>query len=416
MTNQIQNPNVKSIQKLWGGNFSKLPSQKIIDFTSGWDVKLKKPYDERLIPYDIAVNLAHCKMLAKQGIISQTIAGKLIKGLNEIKKLYNQGKFKLDPAKEDAHTNVEAYLIEKYGIDIGGRLHTARSRNDQIACDMRLYLKDANNKIVQDLSKLIAVLSKLKVKHNKVQAPGFTHHRPAVLTTLGVIFDSFKQSVKRDQDRFKSWLKIYDKSPLGSVTGYGTSFNIDRKFTAKELGFAQAEENTLDPITNRGEDATALAFNIAMLMKHLSQLAQTLILWSMPQFNYARLPDQFCTGSSIMPHKKNPDVLEIIKAKTAMAFGALNSLLIINSSNLIGYNRDTQWTKYLIMDLIDETDPAISVISDLLVLIRINKKDLAIACQRDNLDITFKMEREIRQNGQSLREVKRKIEQTLTNN
>lgn len=400
-------------QKLWGGNFCQLPSQKVLDFTSGWDVKSKKPYDERLIPYDIAVNLAHCKMLVKQGIISQTIAGKLIKGLNEIKKLYNQGKFNLDPAKEDAHTNIESYLIKKYGIDIGGRLHTARSRNDQIACDMRLYLKDANNKIIQDLSKLIDVLSKLRVKHNKIQAPGFTHHRPAVLTTLGMIFDSFRQSLRRDLFRFQDWLKIYDKNPLGSVTGYGTSFNIDRQFTAKELGFKKPEPNILDPITNRGEDATALAFNIAMLMKHLSQLAQTLVLWSMPQFNYVYLPDQFCTGSSIMPHKKNPDVLEAVKAKASISYGILNSLLNINSANLIGYNRDTQWTKYLIMDLIDEIDPVISVISDLLLSVKINKKELALACQKDNLDLTFKMEREIRQNGQSLREVKRGIEERL---
>ncbi|MFH1713277.1 MAG: lyase family protein, partial [Candidatus Jacksonbacteria bacterium] len=149
------------------------------------------------------------------------------------------------------------------------------------------------------------------------------------------------------------------------------------------------------------------------LMKHLSQLAQTLVLWSMPQFNYVYLPDQFCTGSSIMPHKKNPDVLEAVKAKTSISYGILNSLLNINSANLIGYNRDTQWTKYLIMDLIDEIDPVISVISDLLLSVRINKKELALACQKDNLDLTFKMEREIRQNGQSLREVKRGIEERL---
>lgn len=405
--------NIKKINRLWGGNFRRLPSQEIIDFTSGWDVKSKKPYDERLIPYDIAVNLAHAKMLAKQGIISQTDADKLIKGLKEIKKLYAQGKFNLDRALEDVHTNIEAYLIEKYGIDIGGRLHTARSRNDQIACDMRLYLKDANNKIIQDLSKLIDVLSKLKIKHNKVQAPGFTHHRPAVLTTLGIIFDSFKQSLKRDLFRFQNWLKIYNKNPLGSATGYGTSFNIDRQFTAQKLGFNQVEKNVLDPITNRGEDAAALAFNIAMLMKHLSQIAQTLILWSMPQFNYVHLPDQFCTGSSIMPHKKNPDVLEAVKAKTSVSFGILNSLLIINSSNLIGYNRDAQWTKYLIMDLIDETLPSVSIIADLLTSLKVNQKELALACSRDFLDITLKMEEEAQKTGKSLREVKRRIERSF---
>jgi argininosuccinate lyase len=406
-------PNIKKVNKLWGGNFKQMPSQKIIDFTSGWDVKPKKPYDERLIPYDILVNQAHSKMLAKQGIISQNDAKKLLAGLNQIKKLYSQGKFKLDSKAEDAHTNIEMYLINKYGIKVGGRLHTARSRNDQIATDMRLYLKDMNNKFVQELLGLIKTLSVLSQKYKKIKVPGFTHHRPAMITSFGVIFGSFKQSLRRDQKRFKNWIDLYDKSPLGAAAGYGTSFNIDPQFTAKELGFAQVCKNSLDPITNRGEDATALAFNIAMMMKHLAQLSQTLILFSMPQFIYIKISDKFCTGSSIMPHKKNPDVLELIKAKAGVSYGILNSLLTINSANLIGYNRDTQWSKYLIMDLIDETLPALPIIGELLSSLRVNGKELAMACQGDNLDATLKMEQEARKTGKSLREVKMAKERTL---
>lgn len=408
--------NDKKIKKLWGGNFKKLPSQNIIDFTSGWDVKAKPAYDERIIPYDIAVNLIHCKMLAKQKIISQTDAEKLIKGLNEIKKFYNQGKFKLDPTLEDVHTNIESYLIKKYGIDIGGKLHTARSRNDQVATDMRLYLKDQNQKFIQNFEQLLQVLQYLHQKYKKLKMPGFTHHRPATLTTVGLVFGAFKESLIRDQQRFKNWIKLYDINPLGAATGYGTSFNINRKFTTKKLGFREPSRNILDPITNRGEAETAVAFNIVMLMKHLSQMSQTLILFSMPQFNYFKIADEFCTGSSIMPHKKNPDVLEVIKAKTNVSFGILNSLLNINSANLIGYNRDMQWTKYLIMDLIDESLPSVLIFSNLLSSLQVNQKELSQAIKQDCLNITYEMEQEAQRSGKSLREVKQKFEQRLRDN
>lgn len=231
-----------------------------------------------------------------------------------------------------------------------------------------------------------------------------------------LIIGAFQESLIRDQQRFKNWIKLYDINPLGATTGYGTSFNIDRKFTTNELGFRESTKNILDPITNRGEAETALAFNIVMLMKHLSQLAQTLILFSMPQFNYFKIADEFCTGSSVMPHKKNPDVLEVIKAKTNVSFGILNSLLNINSANLIGYNRDTQWTKYLIMDLINETWLVVLIFSDLLMSLQVNKRELSLANAQDFLNITYEMEQEAQRSGKSLREVKRKFEQKLRDN
>ena len=240
--------------------------------------------------------------------------------------------------------------------------------------------------------------------------PSETHHRPAIITNLGLIFGAWKISLERDRKRFVNWLDLYDKCPLGSVAGYGTSFKISRQFTAKHLGFGSPCENILDPITNRGEPETALAFNIAAVMKHLSQIAQTLILWSMPQFDYLQLPDQFCTGSSIMPHKKNPDVLEVIKAKTSVAYGILNSLMMINSSNLIGYNRDTQWTKYLIMDLIDECLPALMIIPNLLAGIKLNQLKLEQGCQSRDLNATLMMEQKIKKTGQPFRCVKREVE------
>jgi len=390
-----------------------LPPQHILDFASGSDVKGKKPYDERLIPYDIAVNQAHVKMLSKQQIISAQDARLLLKGLEEIKALYKQGKFTLSEGVEDVHTAIEVYLIKKYGVAVGGKVHTARSRNDQVATDMRLYLKDQTKVFIVELTQLIFALQQLKKKYACVKIPGFTHHRPAMVTTLGVVFGAWKEGVVRDKMRFKQWLTLYNKSPLGAGTGYGTSFPIDRKYTAKLLGFSGAEPNILDPITNRGETETAFVFTCALMMKHFSQIAQTLILWSMPQFGYISLPDGFCTGSSIMPHKKNPDVLEVIKAKAAILYGALQSLLAINSGNFIGYNRDTQWTKYLVMDAVDESFPGIKVLKELFGALSINEHVLVKACKEDDILITCAMEKEVQQTGQSLRAVKQRVEKAL---
>lgn len=390
-----------------------MPPQHILDFASGSDVKGKKPYDERLIPYDIAVNQAHVKMLSKQQIISAQDARLLLKGLEEIKALYKQGKFTLSEGVEDVHTAIEVYLIKKYGVAVGGKVHTARSRNDQVATDMRLYLKDQTKVFIVELTQLIFALQQLKKKYACVKIPGFTHHRPAMVTTLGVVFGAWKEGVVRDKMRFKQWLTLYNKSPLGAGTGYGTSFPIDRKYTAKLLGFSGAEPNILDPITNRGETETAFVFTCALMMKHFSQIAQTLILWSMPQFGYISLPDGFCTGSSIMPHKKNPDVLEVIKAKAAILYGALQSLLAINSGNFIGYNRDTQWTKYLVMDAVDESFPGIKVLKELFGALSINEHVLVKACKEDDILITCAMEKEVQQTGQSLRAVKQRVEKAL---
>ncbi len=398
-----------AIKKLWGGNFKKLPSYEVLEFTSGWDMRAKKPYDERLLLYDIKVNKAHTQMLWKQGIISKSDMRALLKALASI----DLDSFKFDPALEDVHTNIERYVIEKCGIAVGGKLHTARSRNDQSATMMRLYMKDKAEKFVRDLRLFAQILQKLSKKHSETRIPGFTHHRSAMVTTFGIVCGAWKESIMRDSARFLGWLALYDKSPLGSAAGYGTSFPIDREYTARLLGFKQTEPNILDPITNRGEAETALVFAIACLMKHFSQIAQTLILWSMPQFGYIVLPDEFCTGSSMMPHKKNPDVLEVIKAKAGFMYGLLQSLLAINTGNFIGYNRDMQWTKYAVMDAVDEAHPSIGILSRLLENISIKKYVLEKACKEYNVNITNMLELEVQKTGKPFRKAKRHIEQSL---
>lgn len=398
------------VQLLWGGNFKQMPDQQVLDFTSGWDVKSKPAYDERLLPYDIKVNQVHSQMLAQQGIITSSELEKISACLDQIKDLHRTGKFKLNPFLEDVHTNIENYLVKKIGIRIAGKLHTARSRNDQVTTDMHLYLKDQCLQYGVNLKGLRQVLTEHQQRYKKVRMPGFTHHRLAMVTNLGLIFGAWKTSLQRDEKRFIDWLDLYDKCPLGGAAGYGTSFQISRQYTSKHLGFKSPYENMLDPITNRGEPETTLAFAITILMKHFSQIAQTLIIFSMPQFDYLRLSDQFCTGSSIMPHKKNPDILEAIKAKTVVANGLLNSLMIINSSNLVGYNKDTQWTKYLIMDLIDETLPSLMIMTRLLSDLIVNKQKLEQSCQTNALNVTLMMEQKVKQTGQPFRCVKRTME------
>ncbi len=398
-----------ALKKLWGGNFKKLPSREVLEFTSGSDVKGKKPYDERLLFYDIQVNKAHARMLGRQGIISKSDTAAILKALNTIDLVG----FKLDPAMEDAHSNIEQYVIKKCGIAIGGKLHTARSRNDQSATVMRLYMKDQAEKFIKDMRLLILVLQKFSKKHCATSMPGFTHHRPAMVTTLGVVCGAWKEGCIRDTVRFSQWLALYDKSPLGSAAGYGTSFPIDRAYTARRLGFKETEPNILDPITNRGEAETALVFAIACLMKHFSQIAQTLILWSMPQFCYIVLPDEFCAGSSMMPHKKNPDVLEAIKAKAGYVYGLLQSLFSINTSNLIGYNRDMQWTKYAVMDAVDETLPSIGILGELLNGMIINTSALEKVCKEYEVNITHALELEVQKTRKSFREAKRSVEGSL---
>ncbi len=344
-------------EKLWGARFSKPPSPLAEAFTSGRDVRGVSPADERLLPYDLWGSRAHVVMLYQQKIITRQEARALLRGLKEIEKIWEKGNFSLDPRKEDVHTNIESWLIEKYGVEIGGKLHTARSRNDQVALDMRLYLREAALSFINEILSLTQLLISQAQKHVALPFPGYTHHQPAQVTSLGQIWLAFVESFARDLRRFQEWYERFNENPLGSMTGYSTSFPIDRILTSKLLGFDGPTSNALDAIQTRWEMEAELAFIINSLMNHSSSLAQTLIIFSTAEFALCRLDEAHCSGSSMMPQKRNPDPLEIIKAKSALAQGKLFSLLAIGRAQFLGYNRDTQWSKYLIMDLIDECLP-----------------------------------------------------------
>ncbi len=401
------------VEKLWGGRFEELPPKEIVHFLSGRDVKGIPPCDERLIPYDLWGNRAHLLMLCKQGIVSRRDGKKILKGLKELASLYRKGAFHLDPSKEDVHSNIESFLIERLGIEFGGQIHTGRSRNDQIALDMRLYLRDQVLDYVEGLIRLIDALLRRAREHRSTLMPGYTHHQPATATTFGHLLLSFAEALSRDLDRFIHWFTLFNKNPLGAAAGYGTSFPLDRRWTSVLLGFDGPTENVTDPITQRWEPEAEMAYAIAMMMNHLSTMAQTLILLSTQAFQMVRLSDLHSTGSSIMPQKRNPCSLEVIKAKTAFAQGMLLSLLSTGRALFVGYNRETQWTKYWIMDLIEETQPALWVMTDVIRLLRVNRKEMAKQAETGFLGATFLMEWMVKSFRLPLRQAKGIVERAV---
>jgi argininosuccinate lyase len=403
----------KISNKLWGSAFEKEPSEAVIKFTAGRDVYSVAPVDYKLLPYDIWGNKAHCVMLCKQKIISKKDAQVILKGLSEIEALSQKGKFILDPAKEDVHTNIEQWLIKKYGIEHAGKLHAARSRNDQCSLDTRLYLKD---QVLAFLDKNILLSKSLIDQAQKYQnyvMPGFTHHQHAMVTTFGHILTAFASMITRDSKRFISWFKLHNFNPLGNAVSYGTTFSIDQKLTTKLLGFDFPEVNSLDGITNRWEAEADLGFSITVLMNHLSLMAQTLILFSTSEFGMVKLADQFSTGSSIMPQKKNPDPLEVIKGKAGFSTGFLQSLLSIGKANFIGFNRDSQWTKYLITDLADECLPAAKVVEEAIKTMKVNKKKMVHWCHIGFIGATTLLEQITTQYQLPFRKVKILIEKAV---
>jgi len=401
------------VEKLWGGRFEELPSKEMVEFLSGRDVRGGPPCDERLVPYDLWGDRAHVLMLCRQGILSKQDGKKILKALKEVETLHREGKFRLDGSKEDVHSNIESYVIERVGIESGGKIHTGRSRNDQVVLDMRLYLRDQALEFDEELIFLIRALLQKAEEHRSTVMPGYTHHQHAVPTTFGHLLLSFAEALERDARRFTHWFDLFNKNPLGAAAGYGTSFNLDRQLTSKLMGFDGPTENVTDSITQRWEPEAELAYDAAMVMDHLSTMAQTLILLSTREFRMVRLNDRHCTGSSIMPQKRNPCSLEVIKAKTSFVHGMLVSLLSVGKALFMGYNRDTQWTKYWIMDLVDESKPALSVMTDILRLLQVNETQMFKQAQEEFLGATALMEELVRHVSLPMRKAKMVMERAV---
>ncbi len=343
------------IKKLWGGRFTKDTNELVEKFTESIS------YDIRLFEDDVRGSLAHAKMLARQGIIPKQDAEKIITGLNQLLEEYKQGLLSFDSKLEDVHMNVEALLKQRIG-ESSGWLHTARSRNDQVALDIRLYLKRKIPEIINAVKETQISLVHTAEANYDLLMPGYTHFQHAQPIYLGHHLMAYYQMLDRDKERLADCLDRVDVLPLGSAAFAGTTFPIDREFVAKELGFARISTNSMDSVSDRDFIVEFLAA-ASLIMAHLSRLAQDIIVWTSYEFGFAELDDSVTTGSSIMPQKKNPDCAELIRGKTGRVYGSLLSVLTILHALPMSYNRDLQEDKEPLFDAIDTIEMSLSVMA-----------------------------------------------------
>ena len=369
--------------QIWNRHLENEAFEQNILFCASRDVHELPMADELLIPYDIWTNRAHCIMLRKQGIISKEHLKNIFSGLDKLEVVVKSGEFSLDPAKEDVHINVESFVTENQGADAGGRMHIGRSRNDQSTCDMRLYLRSVGLIMFESVKKLANTLLIQAENHIDSVMPGFTHYQPAMITTWGHWLCSYVQGLCRDLERLSFALSQINRNPLGAAAAFGTTWSIDRNITTKLLAFEKIDVNTLDCIVSRWENEAQLAHAGSMLMNHLSIISQDLIFLSHPYSGFIKIDDSFVTGSSIMPQKKNPDFAEIIKSKSSLSQGFLSSLLSIQKGGLSGYNRDTQVSKYLIMDLIRECESVPFILQGVFESLLVNTDQMRKKCETD---------------------------------
>ncbi len=357
-----------SMKKPWSGRFKEKTANIVEKFTESIS------FDKRLWKYDIEGSIAHTKMLAKQKIIPKRDADKIIRGLKEIYKEIESGSFQFKEELEDIHMNIESALIEKIG-EIGGKLHTARSRNDQVALDMRLYLRAEIKEIISLLRKLIIIIIDIAEKNLDIIMPGYTHLQRAQPVLLSHHLLTYAHMFQRDRMRFIDALKRVNILPLGSCALAGTSLPIDRNYVSSLLEFDSVSDNSIDSVSDR--DFLIEFLSIASIfMMHTSRLAEELILWSSEEFSFIELPDAFTTGSSIMPQKKNPDVAELVRGKTGRIYGNLINLLTTMKGLPLSYNRDMQEDKEPVFDTVDTVKIIIEVLIQMLPNIKINKEKL----------------------------------------
>jgi argininosuccinate lyase len=341
--------------KMWGGRFTSEPDEVMAEINASID------FDKNLFRQDIAASKAHAEMLAKQGIISADDAKKIAHGLDTILSEIEAGRFKFTRALEDIHMNVEARLAELIG-PAAGRLHTARSRNDQVATDFKLWVRDAIDDLDRALARYQQALAEQALTHAATIMPGFTHLQTAQPVTFGHHLLAYVEMAARDRGRFADARQRLNESPLGAAALAGTSFAIDRDMTAKSLGFERPAANSLDAVSDRDFVLETLAA-AAITAMHLSRFAEEIVIWTSPLFGLLRLTDRFTTGSSIMPQKRNPDAAELVRAKAGRIIGALNSVLIVMKGLPLAYQKDMQEDKEAAMDALAALSLAIAAMT-----------------------------------------------------
>jgi len=342
-------------EKIWGGRFKESINELFDSFNASIS------FDRRLYPQDIQGSMAHVKMLAKQKIISLEDASKIIDGLAEIRREMDRDKFPIDEDHEDIHSLVEKTLVEKIG-PLGEKIHTGRSRNDQVALDVRMYVRDAISSMIELIKGVQKTLVDLAEANVEIIMPGYTHLQPAQPILLSHHLLAYYEMLKRDEQRFRDALKRVNILPLGSAALAGTTFNLDRQMVADELGFEKISDNSMDAVSDR-DFVLEYLFDCSTVMMHLSRLSEELIIWSTREFGFLKLPEAFCTGSSIMPQKKNPDILELIRGKTGRVYGNLMSVLTIMKGLPLAYNKDMQEDKESLFDTVDTVENCLKVIT-----------------------------------------------------
>ncbi|WP_434304787.1 argininosuccinate lyase [Clostridium botulinum] len=365
--------------KLWGGRFKDEESKLMEDFNSSLS------FDKKLYYEDIKGSIAHVKMLANQNIINEEEKEKILLGLEKILKEIDDGVLKIGGDYEDIHSFVEINLIRKIG-NVGKKLHTGRSRNDQVALDMKLYAKKSTEEVIACLKELMDSLIKVGNENNYIM-PGYTHLQRAQVVTFRYHLLAYFEMFKRDEKRLKNALEILNESPLGSGALAGSTYNVDREYTAELLGFKKPVDNFLDGVSDR-DYIIELISKFSIIMMHLSRLSEELILWSSSEFKFIQIGDAYSTGSSIMPQKKNPDGAELIRGKTGRVYGDLISILTVMKSLPLAYNKDMQEDKEPFFDAKDTVISCLKVMEGIISTLKVNKENLMKSVKKGFLNAT----------------------------
>lgn len=371
---------MNATKQLWGSRFSKPLDKKTNDFNSSLS------FDYILYKYDIKGSIAHTKMLSEQNIITNDEKEKIVNALNEILSEIDEGKIQFDFEYEDIHTFIEKLLVDKIG-DTGKKVHTARSRNDQVALDIRLYLKDEIKNIQKLLIKLIETLISIQEDNLETLMPGYTHLQRAQATTLSHHTGAYVEMFKRDKSRLDDVYSRVNILPLGACALAGTPHNINRYKTAEYLNFGDICLNSMDAVSDRDFIIETLS-SLSILMTHISRMAEEIIIWSSFEFKFIELDDSYSTGSSIMPQKKNPDIMELLRGKTGRVFGSLINILTVMKGLPLAYNKDMQEDKEPLFDSINTVKNSLSIIPDVIKTVKINKDNMFNALKQGFIDAT----------------------------
>lgn len=365
--------------KLWGGRFRKEENKLMEDFNSSL------PFDKRLYKQDIIGSIAHVEMLSKSGILTEEEKVQIVDGLNSILEDIESGKLLIEGDYEDIHSFMEVNLIKRIG-DVGKKMHTSRSRNDQVALDMRMYAKESCELLIDMVGELMETMAELG-NNNVYIMPGYTHLQRAQVVTFKQHIMAYHSMLGRDKKRIESTLDILDESPLGSCALAGTTYDIDRGYTSDKLGFKKPVDNFMDGVSDRDYLIEMLS-DFSIIMMHLSRLSEELIIWSSQEFGFVQIDDAYATGSSIMPQKKNPDAAELIRGKTGRVYGALVAMLTVMKGIPLAYNKDMQEDKQQFFDAFDTVVSCIAIMNEMLKTLKVKEDNMRKAVKAGFLNAT----------------------------